>query len=73
MADSKKIIWRATINGIRGILLLISIQLIFIKNKMMDVMAPAVIIIAAIKSVFFVKFIFGANDFVLLLVFIVGH
>jgi len=77
MADSRKITWRAIINGISGIFQLISIQLIFIKNKIMDVMAPAVIImalrVAAIELLLFVKFIFGENDFVLLLVFIVGY
>ena len=76
MADSRKIIWTAIINGTKGIFQLMFIQLILIKNKIMEVRAPAVIIMALgvvkIALLLFVKFIFGDNDFILLLVFIVG-
>jgi hypothetical protein len=76
MAVCKKIIWAAIIKGIIGIFQLIFIQLIFIKNKMIDVRTPAVKIMAlglvTIELFLFIKFIFGANDCISLSVFIVG-
>lgn len=76
IADTKKIICKAIINGIKGIFQLILTQLIFIKNKMMDVITPAVIImkfgLVELALLVFVKLIFWDNDFGLLIVFIVG-
>ncbi len=53
-----------------------SIQLIFTKSKMMEDRIPVMMImvldVAITELMSFVKLVFEANDFVLVLVFIVG-